>query len=260
LATGAGQSPLDTAGPGGQIGPMTSSLAFIIENYKRPQNIGTIVRSAREALPDADIFILDQAEQDDLGARDDIPWSEVWLQRAEINRGAGARVPLAVRLPFDLYIAIDDDTFLTPPQIARLAELLRAEPDRAHGIWGQRLEFDQGVVSMRSDITRVNAALSVLNLAYGFSRTQAAAAIALSARLGFASWDDVGVVDDLLLSCASTKPPLCHDLGPNAFCPTSRSPEIATWQTDGFGARRLEIARRLLAIQSIALFSPLVFT
>src|ERR1700677_4675098 len=84
---------------------MTPSIAVIILNYKRPQNIGAIVRAAREALPEAAIFILDQGETDTLRERDDIPCGEVWLQRAEVNTGAGARVPLASRLPFDLYIA-----------------------------------------------------------------------------------------------------------------------------------------------------------
>jgi hypothetical protein len=120
---------------------MTSSMAVIVLNYKRPQNIGRIADAAREALPDAPIFIIDQGEPDALRARGDIPWSEVWLQRAEVNRGAGARVPLASRLPFDFYIAIDDDVFLTPGQIGRLAELMRAEPDRAHGIWARGLSW-----------------------------------------------------------------------------------------------------------------------
>ena len=141
-----------------------------------------------------------------------------------------------------------------------MAEILSAEPDRVHGIWGQRLEFDQGRLSIRSDITRLNAPLSIVNLAYAFSRTQAVAAIDLSARLGFAAWPDLDPIDDLLLSCASAKPPLCHDLGPTEHCPTSVEPGIATWKLADFSKRRLEIARKLLAIQSIAVFSPMVIT
>jgi hypothetical protein len=238
---------------------MSMSLAVFIQNYRRPQNIGRIVRDAREALPDTDIFLLDQADED-LRVRDDIAWSEVWFQRAETNRGAGARVPITARLPFDLYIAIDDDTFLTPPQIRRLAELVRAEPDRVHGIWGQRLELDEGRLSIRSDITRVDAPLSIMNLVYAYSREQAAAAIALSARLGFPAWPDLDPIDDLLLSCASVKPPLCHNLGQTEHCPTSGVPGIATWKLADFSERRREIAGKLLAIGSIALFSPLVIT
>jgi hypothetical protein len=248
---------MDTVSAPGHIVGM--SLAVIIQNYRRPQNIGRIVRAAREALPLADIFLLDQADED-LRGRDDIPWSEVWYQRAATNRGAGARVPIAARMGFDHYVAIDDDTFLTPAQIRALAEMLRAEPDRVHGIWGQRLELDQGKLSIRSDITRLNALLSIVNLAYAFSRAQAVAAIELSARLGFAAWPDLDPIDDLLLSCASAKPPLCHDLGPTDHCPTSVEPGIATWKLADFSRRRLEIAQKLVAIQSIAVFSPMVIT
>jgi hypothetical protein len=237
-----------------------TSTAVIVLNYKRPQNIGRIATAAREGLPDAPIFILDQGEPDPLAARGDIAWSEVWLRRAEVNRGAGARVPIASRLPFDFYVAIDDDVFLTPGQIARLAELVRAEPDRAHGIWGQRLELDQGEIRYRDSLNRVDAAVSILNEVYAFSRGQAQAALQLSARLGFSSWQDVKVGNDIVLSCAAPKPPLCHDLGPLEHCPTSVEPGIAVWQTAGFSEQRADIVRRLLAIRAIAVFAPMVVT
>jgi hypothetical protein len=236
---------------------MPPSLAVIILNYRRPQNIGVIAAAAREALPEAPVFILDQSERDGFRERDDVPWSDVWVRRAEVNRGAGARMPLAAGLPFDLYLAIDDDILLTPRQIGGLVERLRAEPDRAHGVWGQRLELNQGTIVLTSGMTRVDAAMSMLNQVYAFSKAQAVAAIHLSARLGFASWDDVGPVDDILLSCASPKPPLCHDLGDIAVCPTSNQPGIAVWKSEGFINSRLQISRRLIAAQSIAVFSPL---
>lgn len=238
---------------------MGLSIAVIILNYRRPQNIGAIAAAAREALQDAPIFILDQADTDDLRERRDIPWSEVWLQRAAVNQGAGARVALASRLPFDLYIAIDDDTFLTPGQIARLAERLRAEPDRAHGVWGERLELDAGMIAFRTAIRQVDAAVSTLNQVYAFSGRQAAAAIELAARLGYDAWSGIGPVDDILLSCGSAKPPLCHDLGPIGLCPTAGERGIAVWMSEGFRERRLELAGRLIAARSIAVFSPMTF-
>jgi hypothetical protein len=236
---------------------MTQSLAVIILNYKRPQNIGAIASAAREALPDAPVFILDQGEREDFRERGDIPWGEVWVQRARVNRGAGSRVPLACRLPFDFYVAIDDDVFLTAEQIRRLAELVRAQPDRAHGVWGERLELHQGAIKFRTSITGIDEALSNLNEVYAFSRGQAAAAIQLAARLGFPSWEDVKVGNDILLSCASPHPPLCHDLGAIRHCPTSNEPGIAVWRSEGFRERRAEIYRKLIAARTIAVFTPL---
>ncbi len=236
---------------------MAPSLAVIILNYRRPQNIGRIVAAAREALPEAAIFILDQAEADDLKARDDVAWDEVWLQRALVNKGAGARVPLAASLPFEHFLAIDDDTFLTPRQIAALVDRLRADPDRAHGVFGQRLEPFEGSVGLRNELSRIDAALSILNQVYAFSRSHAAAAIELSARVGFASWDAVGPTDDIFLSCALAKPPLCHDLGAIEVCPSWNQRGVAVWRTDGFLNVRLEVCHRLVLAKAIAVFSPL---
>jgi hypothetical protein len=236
---------------------MASTLAVILLNYRRAQNIGRIVAAAREALPEAAIFILDQAETDDLKGRDDVAWHEVWHQRAAVNRGAGARVPLAASLPFEHFLAIDDDTFLTPAQITGLVERFRAEPDRAHGVFGQRIEVADGVVSLRNELSRIDAALSILNQVYAFSREQAQAAIALSARLGFPSWNAVGPTDDILLSCAADKPPMCHELGPIAVCPSWNKPGIAVWRSGGFMDARWDVCGRLLRANAIAAFSPL---
>src|SRR5579864_958746 len=154
---------------------MSASLAVILMNYKRPQNVGRIVAAARAGVPDAPILLLDQAPGGDLLRRDDIAWSEVWYRRAAVNKGAGARVPLAAALPFDDWIAIDDDIFLTAQQIAELAAFLRAEPDRVHGVVGQRVEFANGQLALRDPFERVDAPLSVLNQVYAFSRAQAQA-------------------------------------------------------------------------------------
>ena len=78
--------------------------------------------------------------------------------------------------------------------------------------------------------------------------------------MGFSSWQDVKVGNDIVLSCAAPKPPLCHDLGPLEHCPTSVEPGIAVWQTAGFSEQRADIVRRLLAIQAIAVFAPMVVT
>ncbi len=233
------------------------TLAVIIQNYKRPQNIAPVVRNARAALPDSPILLLDQADDASLRERAEIPWNEVWYQKAAVNRGAGARVPLAASLPFDLYLAIDDDTFLSPAQIAALTQRLVAEPDRAHGVWGQRLELKEGQLVMRNNMGYIDAALSILNTAYAFSRTQAQAAIALAAKLGLAAWPERDPVDDILLSCGSAKAPLCHNLGPIAFCATSTQPGVATWKEANFSRRRAEVVGRLAGLQAIAVFPPM---
>ena len=57
----------------GQIAGMSPSLAVILLNYKRPQNLGAITSAARQALPDAAIYVLDQAEREEMRWRDETP-------------------------------------------------------------------------------------------------------------------------------------------------------------------------------------------
>ncbi|HLK24382.1 MAG TPA: hypothetical protein VKT30_06980 [Caulobacteraceae bacterium] len=237
---------------------MAPPLAIILLNYRRPQNIGRIVGAARAACPAAPILLLDQAETASLRHRDDIAWSEVWYRRALENKGAGARVPLAAQMPFDRYLAIDDDIFLSAEQLAALAKALDDEPDRMHGVAGQRLEYADGELSLRAPINYVDAQVSLINQAYAFSRAQADAALGLARRLGWERWSDIGPVDDMLLSCAAAKPALCHNLGPFERCASSDDPAVAVWRREGFQQQRLEAARRLVALQAIPVFTPLV--
>jgi hypothetical protein len=60
-----------------------------------------------------------------------------------------------------------------------------------------------------------------------------------------------------MLSCASVKPPLCHDLGGIEQCPTSSQPGVAQWVEAGFSERRVAAANQLLVAKKIAVFSPL---
>ncbi|MDR3512917.1 MAG: hypothetical protein P4L73_14870 [Caulobacteraceae bacterium] len=225
-------------------------------NYKRPQNIQAITAAARAGLPDAPIFVLDQAERPEDRWRDDDAAAGVWVHRSKVNAGAGARVPLASRLPFDFYVAIDDDIFLQPAQIARLAAIVRSAPGRAHGVWGERLELNDGAVASNGFRTRVDIGVSMLNRVYAFSRAQAAGALALAQKLGFAAWADVGPTDDILLSCGGLNPPRCHDLGEFGECPTSNTPGVAVWKSQGFTNRRVDVVTRLIDAKAIAVYRP----
>src|SRR6185312_12371927 len=151
---------------------MASPLAVILLNYKRPQNIGLVAAAAREALPDAPIYLRDQGDDAGFRDRDDVDWDQVIFERGP-NRGAGVRVPMAAASPHERFLAIDDDTFLEPEQIASLAERLRAEPDRAHGVWGERLEADGERLTFRSGLWRFDGPVSVINQVYAFTRDQA---------------------------------------------------------------------------------------
>ena len=74
--------------------------------------------------------------------------------------------------------------------------------------------------------------------------------------MGFASWDQVEIADDILLSCASSKPPRVHDLGELTLCRTYNAPGVALGAEAGFDARRNAVMARLVELGRMHTFAP----
>ena len=228
---------------------MTSpSFATIILNYNRPGNIARIVAAVHEAAPEHPIFLLDQAPTDALRFWVELPWDRLWYRRPLTNGRAGARIALAASLPFDHYLAIDDDVFLTPEQIRSLIALHLGEPERAHGVVGQRLERQGQGVRVTKGLVSQDAAVSILNMVYLFSRRQAQRAMENAAGIGFSQWSDVRYGDDILLSCAADKQPLCHDVGMIEICPSWNDSSIAVCREGDFFSTRAEMIKALVQL------------
>ena len=221
-----------------------SATAVIILNWKRPQNIGRIVRLTSDALPQATIFVIDHGEGlDRLADRHDVPLDRCWV-RTQTNAGPGVRFKLAAEWPFDRYLCIDDDTFLTIDQIQALMDKLQQNPDGAHGVIGQMFVQEPSYIE-KVKVTG-DGEVSILNCVYAFGRSRALATLQLAASLGYKSWDDVARTDDILLSCAG--PSRIHNLGSIEQCDTSSAEGIATVRTSGFQEERndliIELKRR----------------
>jgi hypothetical protein len=222
------------------------SWAVIILNWRRPQNIARIVQAASTGLPQATIFVLDQAEpHNKLVERQDMSWDLFWYLRRR-NVGPGIRFSLAADLPFDNYLAFDDDTFLSADQTAGLASKLAEDRSRPHGISGMTVSAAPGNVRhLGLPISRKDTVVTTLNKTYAFTREQAIETLRLAEEVGYARWLDVTRTEDILLSCAGTNPPMVHDLGEIGYCPTSREEGIAISQTPGFWKERSDLLRRL---------------
>jgi hypothetical protein len=234
------------SGPKNLRSGAAATTAVILLNWKRPQNIGRLVRTAHEALPEAAIFVVDQAEGPDrLAARDDVPLELCWL-RSQANAGCGARIKLAAELPFDHFLCTDDDLFLSAEQIRALIGKLRDEPERAHGIIGQRL-IRTGPDKYRVSFVQGDQEVSILNQIYAFTGARARATLELGRSAGYRDWSEVMCTDDILLSCAGPGAPRSHDLGPWEQCPTASAQEVATYQAAGFHDERTELLKRLIA-------------
>jgi hypothetical protein len=225
---------------------MDPAIAVIILNWKRPQNIGRIVETASEALPHAQIFVVDQAEDpDSLIERTDVPRERCWI-RTQPNAGPGVRIKLAAQMPFDHILCLDDDIFLTVDQIRILMARLAADPDSVHGLIGQLFRrYRTGLQRIR---LRADSEASFLNCVYAFTRTRAIATMRLARSTGYARWEDVARTEDILLSAAGPGPARVHYLGPLDRCETSSAQGVALVSSAGFREERhtliVELAKR----------------
>ena len=221
------------------------SVHAIILNYKRRDNIAPIVRACLNASGIETIHVIDQADPDQRLQM--LPDStRVILKRAR-NIGAGRRLPYAAGLSCDLVIAIDDDLFLSASQITELITRSLKDPARAHGIWGQRIVDVDGGPRMSLAIRNVNRPVDVLNRAYAFTPEHARNALRIADSLGLQR-DNLGPVDDILLSFGAPSRPMCHDVGDLYQCTTSNRRGIAVWRQPGFERRRIDIVAKLRAI------------
>ena len=228
-------------------------LAVIVMNYRRPQNIAGICRTVMDALPQATVFVLDQADDEKKTVRDELP-PKVWYCRRK-NVGPIARLMVAAALPFQRYLAIDDDLFLTETQLRQLARHYETAPGRIHGIWGQKVEINGKRLRVRNSILEQDAEVSILNQAYAFSRAHAAGALALIAATDFDA-EEIRNCDDILLSSASERAPMCHDLGTLAVCPTSNQVGIGLGTERSFHETRARLLVNLLKLGKLHGFPP----
>lgn len=227
------------------------SLAIVVMNYRRPRNIGTICRTILESLPNASLFVLDQAEDERCTVRDIVP-RQVTYKRAE-NAGCIARLQLAAASQFQRFLAVDDDLFLTRNQLRQLVVRQQAVPDRVHGIWGQKVLVAGKRLRVENSVLSKDADVSVLNQAYAFSREQAVAALDLMASTGFDP-EEIRNCDDILLSSAAACAPRCHDLGRLTICKSADEPEVGLGTERAFHETRARLLVRLLELGRLHAF------
>ena len=220
------------------------SCAVILLNWRRPANLAQIVGQVIQALPQAGVFLIDQAEtQNRVAGSADIPWHAIWY-RAQDNKGPGVRIDLAAELSYDHFLCIDDDVFLNPAQIRGLLCELHRDPMRAHGIAGQMAHVCDDTIYFSGPKTGSHQ-VSILNWVYAFTRQQAREASNLASMLGFNCNAEILPGSDIVLSCAGQAAPLIHDLGQVRLCPTCDDPNIAVWRQKEFYQERGQLISRL---------------
>ena len=169
------------------------------------------------------------------------------LPRAEVltpQEGASSAA-LAAGSPFDYFLFLDGGASLSVPQVLALTRRLQAQPDRAHGVCGVRLELKEGAVTAGAPMVGLGRTVSFLTGVFAFSKDQAIAAQVLRRRLGPSDSADLAVGDAVLISCAGAKPPICHDIGPVTCFPSAEGK---------FGR---DVLDRMIGLKAIATFKPM---
>ena len=93
----------------------------------------------------------------------------------------------------------------------------------------------------------VNRPVDILNRVYAFTPEHSRNALQIADSLNLQR-DNLGPIDDILLSFGAPSRPMCHDLGILRECRTSNQPGIAVWKQPGFEQIRIDIVEKLRRI------------
>lgn len=203
---------------------------FILLSYARPRNMQRIIDSISQARSCGRIILSNNQPALNIYDHIDAGCDLLEVVQQDQEWTPIKRYCIARECDGELFVCIDDDVFMTPDQIDRLVGELRNDRSRPHGISGQLMEIRGGRVRTKGGIINMTREVSVLNMAYAFTRDHVRRYFELLDRLGIADPRDLGVFDDIILSFTGAHPPKCHDLGPLELCPTWDLEGVAVWK------------------------------
>lgn len=258
-------------GPAVRLG-RPEELTVILMSYSRPRNIDPIVRAALKCRFVRRVRVQNNNPEIDIRDWVDVDDPRLVITNSEVRRWAGVRWDLARETNDPFFLAIDDDVFLFPGQIASLFMHLLRDPSVPHGVHGVRWTRTESrrhadeIAHRAGEETTVD----VLHQLYAVTsrhvirqkrlledvRAMSDHAYDISQRFG----------DDVVISYCGDGSPRVHDLGPVATCPTSHADGIALNQLDGFFRDRRLLLDTILDSQArgaqrpvaLARFAPTV--
>lgn len=231
-----------------------ADVCVVLPSYRRPDNLAVSARLALAAPSVRQVVVVDDDPSAGLGSRLGFDDPRLRLVEHRARVGPVGRY-LAARDASDLrwLVSLDDDLWLPPEGLERLAAALRADPRVPHGFYGQRAGSES---RFDDNLARFAGRVDVLNRVYAFTRDHLARYFALLDALGI-DLDDreatIALDDDIVLSFCGEDRPLVHDVGPWLDCPSERRRGLARWRRPG-----AERARRGLydALERVAPRGP----
>ncbi len=229
----------------------TADVTAIILAYKRPQNVDALVRSLLHTPSIRTVLVSNNNSSLSLRRWMSVRDPRVHVLEQVVDRRCEFRFELARRDDSDLFLAIDDDLFLSPFQLEQLISHLRCDPSRVHGMVGE--VFDSWVgITKRAPQSEME--VDTLNRVYAFTREHVERFFTLLDLFGYTpsnpEWFHVGY-DDILISSSGIHRPMMHSIGTFLDCPTHSDRSVAGWRQDAFSSRRVRLFSRILKQRTI---------
>ena len=229
--------------------PGPARLTVLLQSFGRPDNMDRLARAVACCDFVDRIVVASNNPRVDLAARMRLRDPRLEILVAGEPRFAGHRWNIAAAIGAEYLLAIDDDLFLFPGQIAALFEALQSAPGVPHGFFGT--VYLGPPASARDErrrteewVTRAERDVDVIHQAYAVTADHVRRYAELRARLGLL---DCRFGDDIVLSYAAAGPPRVHDRGPLLCCPTSARDDVALSRRADFFEVRREVAARCIA-------------
>lgn len=236
-------------GPNASIDGPQKATAILL-SYKRPFNIQPLARSLLKCAFIEKVIISNQNPQLDLTRWVKITDRRLIMIQQPQRTRSNYRWVMAGQESAPYFIAIDDDLFLYPRQIATLFRHLVRQPRMPHGICGALCPATGIAGDYRENfVEHQETAVDILYQAYAVTLAHVKTYFHLkeSIRATSPSVDDYlkTIGDDILISHCGEERPQIHEVGDILRCPTSYTPGIAVFREEGFYRRRQEIFRGL---------------
>lgn len=223
---------------------MQQGVAAVVPLYNRPQNIDAICREILRVKGLTRLVISKNNPTLDISRYLTISDPRLAVIHQTEKKGAGIRTLISTQLPEFFQFSVDDDLFLTTPQIELLLQHLRSDPSRPHGFFGQTFSYHDGVLDVVCGLRKAEQTVDVLNRAYFYTKSHAESA--LSSMNRYLGGDHDGPFDDIFLSRGGTARPLIHVIGEWRDCPSSNEKGVALWLEDGFMERRAQVILKII--------------
>lgn len=210
-------------------------LTVVLVSYLRPRNLEPIIRSALKCRFVNKVAVQNNNPDIDLREWVHVRSARLSIANSPVKRGAGSRWSVALRENRAYYLAIDDDVFLFPGQIARLFRHLLDSPSVPHGVHG---------VTRKVHVSHREMPVDVLHQLYLATADQVQRYHEILAILEERAPEEREIAnhlgDDIIISHCGDGPPRIHDVGIIPCCPSSHKKGIALNQLKEFP----EIRRR----------------